>query len=403
MKALSTIAEQVQTSTTLALDALYKQMKADGVDVIGFAAGEPDFPTPEYIKYAGIDAIVNNSTKYTPATGTVALKKAVCYRLKQDMGLDYTPANIVCSSGAKHCLYAALRAITNAGDEIIIPTPAWVTYNEMVKMVGGVPVTITCTEESNFKMTPEQLEAAITDKTKCLMLNNPSNPTGMLYTKEELQAIADICVKYDIFVMADEIYYKLLYDGREFTSIASLGKEIKELTIIINGVSKSYAMTGWRIGYIAADRRVIAVISKYLSHSTGNPSAPAQAAATVALMAPQDTVEEMRQAFEERRNYMVERMNQIKGVSCLKPEGAFYVMMNITELLGKELYGQVINSADDFGDIFLKKGLVCIVPCTGFGDPNFLRWSYATSMENIKEGLDRLEQFLKKADELMIV
>ena len=370
MKSLSTIASNVQASTTLALDALYKEMKANGVDVIGFAAGEPDFPTPDYIKYAGMAAIVHDETRYTPATGTLALKKAVCKRLKEDLGLDYEPANIVCSSGAKHCLYIALRAIINPGDEVIIPTPAWVTYNEMVKMVGAEPVTIVCTEAENFKLTPEKLEAAITDKTKCVMLNNPSNPTGMLYSREELQGIADVCVKHDLFIIADEIYYKLLYDGREFTSIASLGEDVKELTIIINGVSKSYAMTGWRIGYIAADKRVVSVMSKYLSHSTGNPSAPAQAASVAALNAPQDTVEEMRKAFEKRRDYMVERMNQIT------------------------LHGQVINNADDFGDIFLKEGLVCIVPCTGFGDPNFLRWSYATSMENIKEGLDRLERFL---------
>lgn len=394
MKSLSTIASNVQASTTLALDALYKEMKANGVDVIGFAAGEPDFPTPDYIKYAGMAAIVHDETRYTPATGTLALKKAVCKRLKEDLDLDYEPSNIVCSSGAKHCLYIALRAIINPGDEVIIPTPAWVTYNEMVKMVGAEPVTIVCTEAENFKLTPEKLEAAITDKTKCVMLNNPSNPTGMLYSREELQGIADVCVKHDLFIIADEIYYKLLYDGREFTSIASLGEDVKELTIIINGVSKSYAMTGWRIGYIAADKRVVSVMSKYLSHSTGNPSAPAQAASVAALNAPQDTVEEMRKAFEKRRDYMVERMNQIPGVSCLKPEGAFYVMMNISKLIGKTLHGQVINNADDFGDIFLKEGLVCIVPCTGFGDPNFLRWSYATSMENIKEGLDRLERFL---------
>ena len=394
MKSLSTIASNVQASTTLALDALYKEMKANGVDVIGFAAGEPDFPTPDYIKYAGMAAIVHDETRYTPASGTLALKKAVCKRLKEDLDLDYEPSNIVCSSGAKHCLYIALRAIINPGDEVIIPTPAWVTYNEMVKMVGAEPVTIVCTEAENFKLTPEKLEAAITDKTKCVMLNNPSNPTGMLYSREELQGIADVCVKHDLFIIADEIYYKLLYDGREFTSIASLGEDVKELTIIINGVSKSYAMTGWRIGYIAADKRVVSVMSKYLSHSTGNPSAPAQAASVVALNAPQDTVEEMRKAFEKRRDYMVERMNQIPGVSCLKPEGAFYVMMNISQLIGKTLHGQVINNADDFGDIFLKEGLVCIVPCTGFGDPNFLRWSYATSMENIKEGLDRLERFL---------
>lgn len=376
------------------MDALYKQMKADGCDVIGFAAGEPDFPTPDYIKYAAIDAIVNNATKYTPASGTVELKKAVCYRLKEDLGLDYEPANIICSSGAKHCLYLALRALINPGDEVIIPTPVWVSYNEMAAMVGGTVVNITTTEAERFKLSPEKLEAAITDKSKVLMLNNPSNPTGMLYTREELQALADVCVKHDLYIIADEIYYKLLYDGREFVSIASLGEEVKERTIVINGVSKSYAMTGWRLGYLAADKRLTSVMARYLSHSTGNPSAPAQAASVAALNAPQDTVEEMRKAFEERRNYMVERMNQIPGVSCLKPEGAFYVMMNISDLIGKEVRGVMINNADDFADLLLKEAMVCLVPCTGFGDDKFLRWSYATSMKNIKEGLNRLELFL---------
>jgi aspartate aminotransferase len=229
---------------------------------------------------------------------------------------------------------------------VIIPTPAWVTYTEMVKMVGATPITIPSTEAEHFKLSPEKLEAAITDNTKALMLNNPSNPTGMLYSREELQALADICVKHDIFIIADEIYYGLLYDGRTFTSVAALGDAVKELTIIVNGVSKSYAMTGWRIGYIAADNRITSVIGKYLSHSTGNASAPAQAASMAAVYLPQDTVESMRKAFEERRNYMVERMNQIPGVSCLKPEGAFYVMMNITQLIGKTLYGKEIRNAD---------------------------------------------------------
>ena len=394
MKELSHIASQVHASTTLELDALYKQMKADGVDVIGFAAGEPDFPTPEHIKYAGINAIVNNDTKYTPATGTIQLRKAVCQRLKADMGLDYEPTNIICSSGAKHCLYLALKAIINPGDEVIVVEPAWVTYNEIVRMVEGVPVSVLTRETDDFMLTPEELEAAITPKTKCIMLNNPSNPTGMLYYKEELEALAKVCVKHDLYIISDEIYYSLLYDGLSFTSMASLGPEVKERTILINGVSKTYAMTGWRIGYMAASKEIISVAAKYLSHSTGNPSAPAQAAAVAALTGPQECVETMRKAFEERRNYMVYRMNSIPGVSCLKPEGAFYVMMNITGLLGKVIHGKLINNADDFGDIFLKEGLVCIVPWTGFGDPHFLRWSYATSMENIKEGLDRLERFL---------
>ena len=397
MKPLSIIAENVKESSTLAMDTLYKKMKADGIDVLGFAAGEPDFPTPDNIKLAGISAILNDETKYTPATGTLQLKQAICQRLEADCGVHYEPSQIIVSSGAKHCLYIILRALVNPGDEVIIPTPAWVSYNEMTKIAGGIPVFIPCPEADHFKQTPEKLEAAITDRTKCIMFNNPSNPTGMVYTKEELVALADICIKHDLYIIADEIYYKLLYDGVEFTSIASLGEAVKEHTILVNGVSKSYAMTGWRIGYLAADARLIKVMARYLSHSTGNPSAPAQAASVEALLGMQDTVEIMRRAFEARRNYMVERMNQMPGISCLKPQGAFYVMMNISELLGKTLYGQVINSADDFGDLFLKKGLVCIVPCTGFGAPEFLRWSYATSMDNIKEGMDRLERFMTGA------
>lgn len=398
MKPLSMIAENVKESSTLAMDTLYKKMKADGLDVIGFAAGEPDFPTPDNIKMAGITAIVENATKYTPATGTLQLKEAICHRLLEDCGVSYEPSQIIVSSGAKHCLYVILRTLVNPGDEVIIPTPAWVSYNEMTKIAGGTPVFIPCPESDHFKLTPEKLEASITERSKCIMFNNPSNPTGMVYTREELIALTDICVKHDLYIIADEIYYKLLYDGAEFTSIASLGDAVKERTILVNGVSKSYAMTGWRIGYLATDSRITKVIARYLSHSTGNPSSPAQAASVEALRGTQDTVEVMRQAFEARRNYMVERMNQMPGISCLKPQGAFYVMMNISQLLGKTLYGQQINSADDFGDLFLKKGLVCTVPCTGFGAPEFVRWSYATSMENIKEGLDRLERFLADAD-----
>lgn len=394
MKPISSIAANVQASTTMALDSLYKEMKANGIDVIGFAAGEPDFPTPDHIKYAGIDAIVNNKTTYTPASGTLDLKRAVCKRLKEDLDLDYAPNQIVCTSGAKHCVYIALRTLVDPGDEVIVPAPYWVSYVELVNMVGATPVSVVATEEEDFKLTPEKLEAVITPKTKAVILNNPSNPTGMLYTREELKALADVIVKHDLYVLADEIYYKLVYDGREFVSLASLGEEIKQHTIIINGVSKSYAMTGWRIGYIACEPNIAKVAANYLSHSTGNPCSISQAAALAGLNESQETVEEMRKAFEERRNYMVERMNAIPGVSCLKPEGAFYVMMNIKELMGKNLHGTVINSSDDFSDVFLKEGLVCIVPCSGFGMEGFLRWSYATSMDNIRKGMDRLEQFL---------
>lgn len=397
MKALSSVASNVQASTTMALDTLYKEMKANGVDVIGFAAGEPDFPTPDHIKLAAMEAIMNNQTRYTPASGTVDLKIAICDRLKEDLGLDYDPTQIVCSSGAKHCVYIALQVLVDPGDEVIVPAPYWVSYVELVKMVGGVPVPVLATEEEHFKLTPEKLEAAITPKTKCLMLNNPSNPTGMLYTRDELKALADVCVKHDLYVLSDEIYYKLVYDGRKFFSLASLGEEIKKRTIIINGVSKSYAMTGWRLGYLACDATIAKAAANYLSHSTGNPCSITQVAAAAALEADQQTAEEMRKAFEERRNYLVERINAIPGLSCLKPEGAFYVMLNIKQMLGKTIHGHVINSADDFSDAFLKEGLVCLVPCTGFGIDGFLRWSYAASMKNIKKGLIRLERFLADA------
>ena len=395
MKELSKIALAIQPSTTLAIDSMFKQMKAEGQDVVGFGAGEPDFPTPDYIKEAGIEAIRNNDTKYTPSVGTVEVRKAVCQRLKEDCGIEYQPAEIAVSNGAKTCVYASLRALVNPGDEVILPAPYWVSYIELIQMVGGVPVVVNASEAEHFKITPEKLAAAITPKTKCMILNNPSNPTGMMYDRQELEAIAKVCVEKDIYVISDEIYYRLAYDGREFTSLAAISPEIKERTLIVNGVSKSYAMTGWRIGYVAAPAPIAKVIGNYLGHCTGNPCTISQKASAVALSASQESVDQMKAAFEERRNYMVERMNQIEGVSCIKPEGAFYVMMNISKLVGKELFGHVIKDADDFGNLFLKYGKVAVVPGTGFGAPNFVRWSYATSMENIKEGLDRLEKFLK--------
>ena len=394
MKELSSIALKVNPSTTLAIDSLAKQMKADGLDVIGFGTGEPDFMTPENIAEAGIAAIREGKTKYTPAAGIPQLRKAAAARLKADFGLDYDFTQIVIASGAKHNVYIALRAILNPGDEVIVPAPYWVSYCEMVSICSGVPVTVETTEKADFKMTPAQLEAAITPKTKALILNNPSNPTGMVYTKDELRAIADVCMKYDLYVIADEIYYKLMYDGKPFTSFATLGEDVKEHTIIVNGVSKSYSMTGWRIGYAAANKQIAKVMSNYLSHSTGAPSTISQWAAVEALSGQQETAEEMRKVFEERRNYFVKRLNSIPGVSCIMPEGAFYIMMNIEQLIGRTISGVKITDDDVFAEAFLKKGLVAVVPCSGFGLKNFIRWTYATSLDNIKEGLDRLEKFL---------
>lgn len=394
MKPVSKIAEAVRASTTLAVDSLAKQMKADGLDVVGFGTGEPDFNTPDNINMAGIRAICDGKTKYTPAAGIIPLRKAIAHRLKEDCGVDYDYTQIVVASGAKHSVYIALAAITNLGDEIIIPAPFWVSYYEMVRMVGGTPVIVEAGEEQNFKITAQQLEAAITEKTKCLMLNNPSNPTGMIYSADELRAIADVCVKHDLYILADEIYYQLIYDGIEFTSIASLGDEVKERTLLVNGVSKSYAMTGWRVGYCAANKTLAKIMSNFLSHSTGAPSTISQWASVEALTGPQEGIEAMRLAFLERRDYIVKRINSIPGVSCIVPNGAFYVMMNIEQLIGKTLGGKLIENDDDFAVALLEKALVAVVPCSGFGMKNFVRWSYAASMENIEKGLDRLEKFV---------
>ena len=392
MKPVSKVAEAVRASTTLAVDSLAKQMKADGLDVVGFGTGEPDFNTPDNINMAGIKAICDGKTKYTPAAGIIPLRKAIAQRLKDDCGLDYDYTQIVVASGAKHSVY--LAAITNPGDEIIIPAPFWVSYYEMVRMTGGTPVIVEAGEEQGFKITAQQLEAAITDKTKCLMLNNPSNPTGMIYSADELRALADVCVKHDLYILADEIYYQLIYDGVEFTSMASLGEEVKERTLLVNGVSKSYAMTGWRVGYCAANKTLAKIMSNYLSHSTGAPSTISQWASVEALTGPQDGIEAMRKAFLERRDYIVRRINEIPGVSCIVPNGAFYVMMNIEKLVGKTLGGKLIENDDDFAVALLEKALVAVVPCSGFGMKNFVRWSYAASMENIQKGLDRLEKFV---------
>ena len=367
MKPVSKIAEAVRASTTLAVDSLAKQMKADGLDVVGFGTGEPDFNTPDNINMAAVKAICDGKTKYTPAAGIIPLRKAIAQKLKDDCGVDYDYTQIVVASGAKHSVYIALAAITNPGDEIIIPAPFWVSYYEMVRMVGGTPVIVAAGEEQDFKITAEQLEAAITDKTKCLMLNNPSNPTGMIYSKDELQAIADVCVKHDLYILADEIYYQLIYDGMEFTSIASLGEEVKERTLLINGVSKSYAMTGWRVGYCAANKTLAKIMSNFLSHSTGAPSTISQWASVEALTGPQESIEAMRLAFLERRDYIVKRINEIPGVSCIKPNGAFYVMMNMEKLVGRTLGGKLIENDDDFAVALLEKALVAVVPCSGFG------------------------------------
>ncbi|MBR4057489.1 MAG: pyridoxal phosphate-dependent aminotransferase [Oscillospiraceae bacterium] len=398
MKTLSRIAGTVRASTTLAVDSLAKQMKADGYDVVGFGTGEPDFDTPDNIKEAACAAIRDGQTKYTPAAGIIPLRQAIAARLKADCDLDYDYTQIVVASGAKHNVFLALIALLNPGDEVILPAPYWVSYYEMIRMAGGEPVIVTATEQQEFKITPEQLENAITEKTKVFMINNPSNPTGMLYSREELIALAEVCVKHDLYIISDEIYYSLVYGDNEFVSIATLSEDIKNRTILINGVSKSYAMTGWRIGYAAANPEIARVMSNYVSHSTGAPSTISQYAAIEALTGQQEGVDEMRRVFEERKDYIVSRINAIPEVSCIVPDGAFYVMMNIEKLIGKTLGGRVIQNDEDFAMAFLEKGLVAVVPCASFGAPNFLRWTYAASMESIRKGMDRLEKFLHDED-----
>ncbi len=391
---ISDKAKGVSPSPTLSLDAKFKQMKKQGIPVVGFGAGEPDFETPDNVKEAAIQAIKAGFTRYTPASGTIELKQAICDKFKKDLGLDYGIENIVVSNGGKHSLTNIFMAICNPGDEVIIPAPFWVSYPEMVKMADGKPVFLNTTEESNFKFTPDQLRATITDKTRALIMNTPSNPTGMVYTRAELEEIAKIAVENNLYVVFDEIYEKLVYDG-EHVNIATLGEDIKNLTIIVNGMAKAYAMTGWRIGYTASAPELAKAMSNIQSHATSNPNSIAQAASVEALYGDQSTIDVMRAEYIKRRDYMVERINSIEGLSCIKPQGAFYIFMNIRELLGKEHYGKMMNTASELCADMLDRALVALVPSEGFGIDGYVRLSYATSMETIVTGLDRIEKYIK--------
>lgn len=386
---------QIKPSSTLAITAKAKEMQDEGVDIIGFGAGEPDCDTPSHIKQAAIQAIEEGFTKYTPVAGTIELRKAICHQLQQDHGLIYAPNQIVISNGAKHSLTNAFMAILNPGDEVIIPAPFWLSYPEMVGLADGIPMIVYTKKENQYKLTPEELENAITSRTKAIIINSPSNPTGMIYTKEELQALVAVALKYDLYIISDEIYEKLIYDGAIHVSVPTLGADVYEKTILINGVSKSYSMTGWRIGYAAAHPKIASVMSNIQSHGSSNPNSIAQKAALAAYTGPQDCVEEMRRAFEERRNYMMERIEQIPNISAFKPRGAFYVLFDMSELIGITYEGEIIHAADDLARILLEKAQVAVVPCADFGCPNHIRLSYAISMDNIKKGLDRIEALIK--------
>jgi aspartate aminotransferase len=396
MSALTKRAKAISPSPTLAITAKAKAMQAEGIDVIGFGAGEPDFDTPEHIKQAAIKAISEGFTKYTPTAGIPPLKKAICDRFKTDSGLEYDPSQVIVSCGAKHSIYNIVQVLCEPGDEVIIPSPYWVSYPEMVRVAEATPIFIDTAEKDHFKITAESLSKHITKKTKLLILNSPSNPTGEVYSKKELEAIAKIVVEKNIWVISDEIYDKLVYGGVENVSIASLNPQIKAKTLVVNGVSKSYSMTGWRIGYVAGDKEIIGAMSNLQDHSTSNPVSISQKAALAALTGPQDAVKTMAAEFEKRRNYMVDRLNKMPGISCLLPPGAFYAFPNVSKLFNKSYNGKEIKGSMGLTELLLTEAKVAVLPGSPFGADNYLRLSYATSMKNITGGMDRIEEFAKK-------
>lgn len=397
MTGLSERSKRVSPSLTLEITAKAKKLRAEGKPVVSFGAGEPDFNTPDYIVRAAEHALDEGMTKYTPASGTDHLKEAVCKKLKKDNDLTYEPKNIVVSNGAKHALYNAFAAIVDPGDEVIVPAPYWLTYPELIKLCEGVPVILYAKAENDFKITPDELKAAITKKTKAVLLNNPSNPTGAVYTREELRALAAVLEKEDVYVVSDEIYEKLVYEGGAYYSIAQYSPALKEKTIIINGVSKTYAMTGWRIGYTASNAEIAKAIGSMQSHMTSNPNSIAQYASAEAYLHSEGDafLAQMLQTFDTRRKFMVERLRKIKDLSFIYPKGAFYVMIDVSHLFGKTSAGGAkLASAYDVATALLAEQMVAAIPCESFGAPQYLRLSYAISNEDIAEGLDRLDAFV---------
>ena len=383
------INQRVQTllgSSTLAITARAKELAAQGKDVVNFGAGEPDFDTPDFIKKAAIKAIDQGLTKYTPSLGTPQLREAISTKFQKDNQLIYKPSQIAVSCGAKHSLYNIIQVLADVGEEVIIPSPYWVSYPEMVKLSGATAKIVETTMASKFKLTAGQLKENISSKTKILILNSPSNPTGMVYTKKELEDLAEICVKNNIYVISDEIYEKLIYDTNDYISIAALGKDIYNLTITVNGVSKAYSMTGWRIGYCGASQEIIGFINKLQDHTTSNPTSISQAAALSALQAPPATVEVMRQEFRHRRDLMMSCLNRIPAISYIRPDGAFYIFCKVSKL----------GDASQLAKRILDEVSVAVIPGEGFGAPQYIRLSFATSNERIQEGIRRIEEWVKK-------
>ena len=393
-RSISRMCKAIAPSVTLSIDAKAKDMKQQGQDVVGFGAGEPDFPTPQHICDAAKEALALGMTRYTPSEGTLALRKAICEKFKRDNGLIYTPSEILVSGGAKHSLFTIFQAILDDGDEVLIPTPCWVSYPEMVRMAGGVPVYVQTTEENNFVPTGAAIAEKITARTKAIVITSPSNPNGCVWSVEDLQNVAKLAKEHDFYIVSDEIYEKLLYDGRTHVSIASLSADAKARTFVVNGLSKAYAMTGWRIGYAAGPQDVIKAMGNFQSQATSNPNSIAQHAGVTALLGDQNCVAEMAAEFERRRDYMVERINSIFGLSCIKPAGAFYVMMNISKIIGKSYQGREIKGSMDFADLLLTEEKVALVPGVAFEAEGYCRLSYAVSLSDIKKGLDRIESFV---------
>ncbi|MFN3530943.1 MAG: pyridoxal phosphate-dependent aminotransferase [Candidatus Brocadia sp.] len=391
---LSRIAREVRTSATLAITAKAKQLAAKGVDVIGFGAGEPDFDVPENVKNAAIKAIKDGYNKYTPTSGAPELKEAICEKLLRDNQLRYTPSQILVSAGAKQSILNVVLVLCDTGDEAVIPSPYWVSYPEMVTMAGAKPVFLNTTDKENFKITKESLAKAITPRTKLLFINSPGNPTGMVYTEKELREIVCFAVERGLYVISDEIYEKILYDGVKHVSPASFSDECYKKVITVNGFSKVYAMTGWRLGYAAGAEKIIKAATNIQDHTTSGANSVTQKAGVEALKGNQDSVNFMVQEFDKRRRYIVERLNKIKGVSCLLPQGAFYAFPRVSDLYQRKIAGQTVTNSFELVNLLLEKAFVAFVPGATFGADDYIRISYATSMANIEKGLDRFEKFL---------
>ncbi len=393
---LSARAQRLQPSATLTITAKAKSLKAQGVDVIGFGAGEPDFDSPDHVKEEAIRAINDGMTKYTGVGGIDELKDAILHRLKEDHGLEYEKSEIIASVGAKHTLYNVMQVLFDSGDEVIVPAPYWVSYPEQIKLAEATPIILETSEDDGFKITPDSLKKHINSNTKALILNYPSNPTGATYNEDELRAIVDVAMDAGLTIISDEIYEKIIYGGIKHIPVAALGEDVKKATILVNGVSKTYSMTGWRIGYAAGDKDVISAMSKLQGQSTSNPTSISQWAAIAAFTGDHGVIDDRTKEFEQRKNYIVEKLNDIPQITCFDPQGAFYVFPNVSGYYGKEFEGKIIKDSLDFTEFILVEAKVAVVPGVAFGSDDHVRISYATSMDDIVKGMDRITEALKK-------